>query len=155
VFRNRMARYEVLSEDAMATIERGWRRLLQDIGIAFNHPEALRRFREAGQIVEGDVVRLDPDFVLDLVAKAPSTFTLRGRNPERSFPVGGDVMNFVPVQGPPFVREGDVRREGTSTTSAGSSSWHRSTTTSTPRVAFRASPTTCPWTRVTSTCSSR
>ena len=108
-----MARYEVLSEDAMATIERGWRRLLQDIGIAFNHPEALRRFREAGQIVEGDVVRLDPDFVLDLVAKAPSTFTLRGRNPERSFPVGGDVMNFVPVQGPPFVREGDVRREGT------------------------------------------
>ncbi len=22
-------------------------------------------------------------------------------------------MNFVPVQGPPFVREGDVRREGT------------------------------------------
>ena len=108
-----MARYEVLSEDAMATIERGWRRLLQDIGIAFNHPEALRLFREAGQIVEDEVVRLDPDFVLDLVAKAPSTFTLRARNPERSFPVGGDVMNFVPVQGPPFVREGDVRRDGT------------------------------------------
>jgi trimethylamine---corrinoid protein Co-methyltransferase len=108
-----MARYEVLSEDAMATIERGWRRLLQDIGIAFHHPEALRLFREAGQIVEGDVVRLDPDFVLELVAGAPSTFALRARNPERSFPVGGDVMNFIPVQGPPFVREGDVRREGT------------------------------------------
>ena len=45
--------------------------------------------------------------------KAPATFTLRGRNPERSFPVGGDVMIFVPVQGPPFVREGDVRRDGT------------------------------------------
>ena len=66
-----MARYEVLSDDAMATIERGWRRLLQDIGVAFNHPEALRLFREAGQIVEDEVVRLDPDFVLDLVAKAP------------------------------------------------------------------------------------
>jgi trimethylamine--corrinoid protein Co-methyltransferase len=108
-----MARYEVLSEDAMATIERGWRRLLQDIGIAFHHPEALRRFREAGQIVEDDVVRLDPDFVLELIAGAPSTFTLHARNPERSFPIGGDVMNFVPVQGPPFVREGDVRRDGT------------------------------------------
>src|SRR3954447_26736713 len=108
-----MTRYEVLSEDAMATIERGWRRLLQDIGVAFHHPEALRLFREAGQIVEGEVVRLDPDFVLSLVAGAPATFTLRGRNPERSFPVGGDVMNFVPVQGPPFVREGDVRRDGT------------------------------------------
>jgi trimethylamine---corrinoid protein Co-methyltransferase len=108
-----MARYEVLSEDAMATIERGWRRLLQDIGIAFHHPEALRLFRAAGQTVEGDVVKLDPDFVLELVAGAPATFTLRGRNPERSFAVGGDVMNFVPVQGPPFVREGDVRRDGT------------------------------------------
>ena len=51
--------------------------------------------------------------MLDLVAKAPATFTLRGRGPDRSFPVGGDVMNFVPVQGRPFVREGDVRRDGT------------------------------------------
>ena len=108
-----MARYEILSEDAMATIERGWRRLLQEIGVAFHHPEALQRFRDAGQIVEDDVVRLDPDFVLELVAAAPSTFTLHGRNPERSFPVGGDAMVFVPVQGPPFVREGDVRREAT------------------------------------------
>jgi trimethylamine--corrinoid protein Co-methyltransferase len=108
-----MARYEVLSEDAMATIERGWRRLLQEIGIAFHHPEALQHFRDAGQIVEDDVVRLDPDFVLELVAGAPSSFTLHGRNPERSFPVGGDAMVFVPVQGPPFVREGDVRREAT------------------------------------------
>ncbi|MDX6538359.1 MAG: trimethylamine---corrinoid protein Co-methyltransferase [Gaiellales bacterium] len=108
-----MSRYEVLSEDAMATIERGWRRLLEEIGVAFNHPEALRLFRAAGQIVEGEVVRLDPDFVLEQVAKAPSEFTLHARNPERSFPIGGDAMVFIPVQGPPFVREGDVRREAT------------------------------------------
>jgi trimethylamine---corrinoid protein Co-methyltransferase len=108
-----MARYEVLSEDAMATIERGWRRLLQDLGIAFHHPAALQHFRDAGQIVEGEVVRLDPDFVLELVAQAPAEFTLHGRNPERSFTVGGDSMVFIPVQGPPFVREGDVRREAT------------------------------------------
>src|SRR3954451_10002565 len=108
-----MTRYEVLSEDAMATIERGWRRLLRGIGIAFHHPEAVRLFREAGQTVEGEVVRLDPDFVLEQVAKAPSEFTLHARNPERSFPIGGDAMVFIPVQGPPFVREGDVRREAT------------------------------------------
>jgi trimethylamine--corrinoid protein Co-methyltransferase len=108
-----MARYEVLNEDAMATIERGWRRLLEEIGIAFHHPAALQHFRDAGQIVEDDVVRLDSDFVLELVGQAPSSFTLHGRNPGRSFPVGGDAMVFVPVQGPPFVREGDVRREAT------------------------------------------
>src|SRR6476646_9239089 len=108
-----MARYEVLSEDAMATIERGWRRLLEEIGIAFHHPEALRLFREAGQTVEDDVVRLDADFVLEQIAQAPSTFTLHARNPERSFEVGGDSMVFVPVQGPPFVRENGLRRDAT------------------------------------------
>jgi trimethylamine---corrinoid protein Co-methyltransferase len=113
VFRNRMSRFEVLSDDAMAIIERGWRRLLQDIGIAFHHPAALQHFREAGQIVKDDVVHLDADFALELVANAPSEFTLHGRNPARSFPVGGDAMVFVPVQGPPFVREGDVRRDAT------------------------------------------
>ena len=156
MFRNRMARYEVLSDDAMATIERGWRRLLQDIGIAFHHPEALRLFREAGQTVEGDVVKLDPDFVLELVAGAPSEFTLRARNPARSFEVGGDVMNFIPVQGPPFVREGDVRREGTlddfrrfCEARAGVRRLrHR-------RQPRRASRTTCRSTRAISTCSSR
>src|SRR3954453_3344984 len=91
-FVNRMPRYEVLSEDAMATIERGWRRLLEEIGVAFIHPEALRLFRAAGRPVEGEVVRLDPDFVLEQVAKAPSEFTLHARNPERSFPIGGDAM---------------------------------------------------------------
>src|SRR5690349_1488179 len=108
-----MSRYEVLSDEAMATIERGWRRLLADIGVAFNHPDALQLFRDAGQIVEGEVVRLDPDFVLEQVAKAPSEFTLHARNPERSVPIGGDAMVFIPVQGPPFVREGNVRREAT------------------------------------------
>ena len=108
-----MSRFEVLSDDAMATIERGWRRLLQDIGIAFHHPAALQHFRDAGQIVEDEVVHLDADFVLELVANAPSEFTLHGRNPARSFPVGGDAMVFVPVQGPPFVREGEVRRDAT------------------------------------------
>jgi trimethylamine--corrinoid protein Co-methyltransferase len=113
VFLNRMTRYEVLSEDAMATIERGWRRLLQEIGIAFHHPEALQRFRDAGQKVEDEVVRFDPDFVLEQVALAPSEFRLHARNPERSFQVGGDAMVFIPVQGPPFVREGALRREAT------------------------------------------
>src|SRR5881397_1396566 len=57
-----MSRYEVLSEDAMATIESGWRRLLEEIGVAFNHPEALRLFRAAGQTVEGEDVRREATF---------------------------------------------------------------------------------------------
>ena len=108
-----MPRYEILSQDALAVLEGGWRRLLSEIGVRFDHPRALELFTAAGQIVEDDVVRFDPDFVLEQVALAPHEFVVRARNPERSVEVGGDRMGFMAVQGPPFVREGADRREAT------------------------------------------
>ncbi|HEY0415706.1 MAG TPA: trimethylamine methyltransferase family protein, partial [Gaiellaceae bacterium] len=72
MFLNRMPRYEILDPDAVATLERGWRRILTDVGIAFDHPEVLDLLRGAGQRVEGEVAFLDPDFVLDQVRLAPS-----------------------------------------------------------------------------------
>jgi trimethylamine---corrinoid protein Co-methyltransferase len=113
MFVNAMPRFEVLDEDAVATLERGWRRILTDVGIAFGDPEALALLRAAGQRVDGDVVFLDPEFVLEQVALAPAAFELQARNPERSVRVGGDGMVFASVYGCPFVREGDVRREAT------------------------------------------
>ncbi|MDX6373170.1 MAG: trimethylamine---corrinoid protein Co-methyltransferase [Nocardioidaceae bacterium] len=113
MFRNQMPRYEVLSEDAMATLDRGWRRLMSEIGVEFMDDRALDLFRQAGQRVEDKTVFLDPDFVLEQVAKAPREFDLQARNPERSVHIGGDSMAFSAVYGPPFVREGDVRRDGT------------------------------------------
>jgi trimethylamine--corrinoid protein Co-methyltransferase len=113
VFENRMPRYDVLSEEAMATLERGWRRLVSEIGIEFLHEEALALFRQAGQTVEGEVVRLDPDFVVEQVAKAPGSFPFTARNPARSVRFGGDAMIFTPVGSAPFVREGDERRTAT------------------------------------------
>jgi len=56
-----MPRYDILSEDAMAVLERGWRRLLSDIGVEFLHEGSLERFRAAGQTVEGSIVKFDPD----------------------------------------------------------------------------------------------
>jgi trimethylamine--corrinoid protein Co-methyltransferase len=108
-----MPRFEILDDDAIATLERGWRRILTDVGVSFDHPEAVALLGEAGQRVEGDVVFLDPEFVLEQVAKAPEEFDLQARNPEHSVHVGGDAMVFASVYGCPFVREGDVRREAT------------------------------------------
>jgi trimethylamine--corrinoid protein Co-methyltransferase len=113
VFVNRMPRYDVLSDQAMITLERGWQRLLSEIGVQFDQADALERFRQAGQSVEGTVVKLDPDFVLAQVAQAPRSFEVRARNPARSFLLGGDHMVFGGVTGPPFVRDNDGRREGT------------------------------------------
>jgi trimethylamine--corrinoid protein Co-methyltransferase len=113
MFRNRMPRYEVLSEDAMATLDAGWRRLVSEIGVEFLSDRALALFREAGQKVEDKTVFLDPDFVLEQVAKAPAEFEVQARNPENSIHIGGDAMAFAAVYGPPFVREGELRRDGT------------------------------------------
>ena len=113
MFRNRLPRYEILSADAMDVLEGGWRRLIAEVGVRFDHPDALARFRAAGQDVGDDgVVRFDPDFVLEQVALAPKEYTVRGRNPEQAFTLGGDHMVFASIQGPPFVRMGDERRNG-------------------------------------------
>ena len=68
---------------------------------------------QAGQRVEDNTVFLDPDFVLAQVAKAPKEFDVHARNPANTVHIGGDSMAFGAVYGPPFVREGDVRRDAT------------------------------------------
>src|SRR5436309_12632012 len=107
-----MPRYEILSEDAMATLDRGWRRIVSELGIEFLLPEAVELLRGAGQIVEEENrVRFDPEWILEQIAKAPKEFELQARNPEQTAHIGGDHMVFAPVYGCPFIREGDVRRD--------------------------------------------
>src|SRR3954449_9913823 len=113
MFRNQMPRYEILSADALETLDKGWRRLITEIGVEFLDDRALDLFRKAGQRVEDHAVFLDPDFVLEQVAKAPREFDLQARNPEHTVHIGGDSMVFSAVYGPPFVRQGEVRRDGT------------------------------------------
>jgi len=113
MFRNRMPRYEILSPDAIGVLDRGWRRIVSEIGIQFAKPEAVELFAKAGQRTDGDVVFLDPEFVLEQVAKAPREFDVQARNPANSVHIGGDQMVFGAVYGSPFAREGDVRREAT------------------------------------------
>lgn len=113
MFVNRMPRYEILSEEAMATLDRGWQRIHTEIGIEFMKPEALDLFRAAGQKVVDNTVFLDPEFVLEQVAQVPSEFDMQARNHEHDVHIGGDHMVFSSNYGSPFVRRGDVRGDGT------------------------------------------
>jgi trimethylamine---corrinoid protein Co-methyltransferase len=113
MFRNTMPRYEVLSAEALEALDQGWRRLVTEIGVEFMSDRALDLFREAGQRVEDNTVFLDPEFVLEQVGKAPAEFDVQARNPAHNVHIGGDAMAFGAVYGPPFVREGDVRRDAT------------------------------------------
>jgi len=110
---NDLPRYEILDEAALAELERGWRRIVSELGIEFLHDEALDHFRGAGQEVDGQLVRFDPDWILEQVSKAPAEFDLQARNPERTVHVGGNHMVFSAVYGCPFVREGLERRDAT------------------------------------------
>lgn len=108
-----MPRYEILSPDAIEVLDRGWRRIVSEIGVQFVKPEAVELFAAAGQRTDGETVFLDPEFVLEQVAKAPREFDIQARNPANSVHIGGDHMVFSGVYGPPFVREGAVRRDAT------------------------------------------
>ena len=110
---NEMPRYEILDEFALQELERGWRRIVSDLGIEFLYEEALEVFRAAGQNVEGELVKFDPDWILEQVAKAPPEFDLQARNSERTVHIGGKHMVFSAVYGCPFVREGLERRDAT------------------------------------------
>ena len=57
MFVNTMPRYEILSEEAMDVLDRGWRRIVSELGVEFLLPEAVELFRAAGQKVEGEQPR--------------------------------------------------------------------------------------------------
>jgi trimethylamine--corrinoid protein Co-methyltransferase len=95
----------------MNTLDGGWRRIVSELGVEFALPEAVEYFEKAGQRVEGEKVFLDPEFVLEQVGKAPHQFELQARNAENDIHIGDSNMAFAGVYGPPFVREGDTRRD--------------------------------------------
>src|SRR5713226_6156323 len=97
----------------MQELERGWRRIVSELGVDFLHDDAIAALEAAGQKVEGQLVKFDPDWILEQVAKAPQEFELQARNPERNIHIGGRHMAFGAVYGCPFVRRGLERREAT------------------------------------------
>ena len=48
---NELPRYEILDEAAMGELERGWRRIVSELGIEFLYEEALDYFRHYERVV--------------------------------------------------------------------------------------------------------
>ena len=110
--KNRLPFQTVLNEDELDKIHDASMRILEEIGIAFRDETALAHWREAGARVEDDLVFLDCEMVMDLIGKAPSAFSMTGRNLDRSVEIGGRSTVFCMMQGAPNVRDLDgVRRE--------------------------------------------
>src|ERR1700691_3994731 len=109
--------YEMLSEEALASIEDHADRLLQDIGFEVRgDAEAIELWREAGADVEDDCrVRVPEGPARAIVPRsAQARFPPTARNPARSVTIGGRSTVLAPAYGSPFVSDADGgRRYGT------------------------------------------
>jgi trimethylamine--corrinoid protein Co-methyltransferase len=92
---------EPLDADGVAAIHDGAMRILEEIGIEFLNAEARAILRQAGCRVADTNIRMGRDFVMEMVGRAPSQFTITPRNPDRQITVGGRNMVFVNVSSPP------------------------------------------------------
>lgn len=82
--------------------------IVEEFGIQLNHEGAREAFAEAGaEVDESDNLVYPPrGLVEDRVERAPESFTLHGRNPDKTVKVGTDSSDCLtaPGYGPPNVR---------------------------------------------------
>jgi trimethylamine--corrinoid protein Co-methyltransferase len=98
---------EILSADQVEAIHHASLRILREIGVEVLGPAAVDILARVGATVDRErrVVRLDDGLVEELIARAPSEFTLHARNPERDLRFGGRHVVFCAVGGPAFVTD--------------------------------------------------
>jgi trimethylamine--corrinoid protein Co-methyltransferase len=109
--RRTLKEFEVLDEEGLALIENNAELVLEEIGIDFrDDAEALAMWKDAGADVQGERVHFPRGLCRELIKTAPAQFTQHARNPTRSVEIGGKNTVFVPVYGPPFVRDLDDGR---------------------------------------------
>ena len=94
---------EPLDADGVAAIHKGAMRILSDIGIEFLNPDAVTILAQAGCKVSDTNVRMDEEFVMEMLGHAPESFTITPRNPDHKVIMGGKYMTFSSVASPPNV----------------------------------------------------
>ncbi len=111
-FRNPMSPLAVLDDGELALIDDVALRILEELGLEFQNRETFGILERHGAMVDRatGMVRFERGLIRELVAKAPESFTLHARNPERTLTMGGNWINFAPVGGPPNVSDLDRGR---------------------------------------------
>ena len=94
---------EPLTHEGVMSIHNGAMQILEEIGIEFLNPEALKIMKDAGCTVVDQNVKMGRDFVMEMMKYAPETFEITPRNVDRKVPLGGRNMAFLNVSSPPNV----------------------------------------------------
>lgn len=102
--------YDIISAQTVEKVHQTSLGILERTGIEFRDEVALEQWREAGAEVEGSLVKIPRDLLMEMVAKAPSKYIQHARNPKRSVTVGDGYTAYVPCYGPPYVRTAEGER---------------------------------------------
>ena len=95
----------ILDEAGVDRIHDASIRVLEELGIELWSEEARELFRNAGAIVDGEVVRVGRDIIDEALQTAPNSVTLTSRNANKQIELGGNKVAFGLVAGPPAVHD--------------------------------------------------
>ena len=106
---------EQFSEDQIESIHMGSLKVLSETGIKVLDQESRELYARAGmKIRDNEIVLFDPDQLMELIGKAPSSVNLRGRGPNRDVTIGGNNIGVCTAGGAPNFSDLDQgRRPGT------------------------------------------
>jgi len=96
---------KILSRDQVLNIHNAILKIMSEIGIQFQHEEALKILHDAGANVDfkRQIVKFPESLVMESIRKAPKTIRFCGRNPEEDFIVDGRKVFFGPCSGAPSI----------------------------------------------------
>ncbi len=94
----------VLTSSEIENIHAATLRVLEEVGVEFQDPEALALFRKnAGASVDGSRVRFTPRLIEWALEQAPAKFYLRARNPKFDLLLGDGNTYYTSAFGATFV----------------------------------------------------
>jgi len=103
---------EILDADQISMIHEASMQVLEEVGMRVDCPKTRSLLAEHGNKVDEAATQVwfDRGFIEERVAMAPSSFTVKARNPERWLEFGGNNIIFGSVGGPAFVNDRDKGR---------------------------------------------
>ncbi|AET68255.1 trimethylamine:corrinoid methyltransferase [Desulfosporosinus orientis DSM 765] len=105
-----MQRYQILSQNEIGQIHETSLRIMEEVGVIFSYAPAREILAKGGAKVDGQRVYFPKAMVEREIKKAPSSFTLYARNPEKNVLINTQKTAYVGPYGSPFVMDMDNGR---------------------------------------------
>lgn len=101
---------EPMNQEQVEKIHQASVAILEDVGVIFRDPVALKQWQEFGAKVDGERVYLGREMIMELISSIPENIKLNARNPAKSVDLGGNNSIFIPMTGAPFIVDLENKR---------------------------------------------